>query len=660
MDNIICEKMNYCLNMYVNEYHNMEVEDMALILLEQLLTLVKSQCGYIACSHALEPEKMKYVAVKGLEPHIKLGDIALFKQNKTFFVPLHLRSTWIVSSLSFKKKLCGVIGFQNLTNMDANATKEWLKPFLSVCSNIIGGYIMSQSVNSQHDMFLSTMSHEIRTPLNGIVGMSRILKESNPLTSEQKSYINVVSECTYQLLELVNDILDFSKMGCDQLLLESEPFDLRTCVEEVYDLVYLRIQEKKLNLWSDYTDKTPVYFVGDKKRIRQILLNLVNNAIKFTEMGHITIRIYAQKSDSVGKNWTVHFEIEDTGIGIQQMHNDIIFKSFQQVRNQNPNCDGTGLGLAICKKLCKLMNGDIEIKNSTVGKGTCMHFYIPLNEASENFKMEKEKESAMQSLKDKTILVVDTQTSRRIKLVDELMKLQTKVHSCSTFEEGLAYINHHIMFDICMIEKTEKANQLITELKQTPIVEIEFTDKDISSVSFSYSVSSSLLGAMRNRSGSNSNLNRIPMDILVVEDNPYNLYVIVEMLRKLGYDEKNIDTAKTGTESIQKSITKVYDIILMDLLLPMISGTDATAQILNYYKNKCPKHLKPMMDKYDSLFPTVIALTAMVTDQARSKCKQVGFKGFLSKPIDKEELDTMLTIVTKRRLQSRKLLSGTK
>jgi CheY-like chemotaxis protein len=296
------------------------------------------------------------------------------------------------------------------------------------------------------------------------------------------------------------------------------------------------------------------------------------------------------------------------------------------------------------------MNGNIQVKSSIVGKGTCMHFFIPLIEAPENFKLEKEKDLIMQSLKDKTVLLIDTQAPRRIKLLDELVKLQMKVHACSSDTEALAYVTHHIVFDVCIRERLNTSSRLDTELKQTPTLYIgeDIPDQHL----FIEKISSNLLGVLRERPTHNST----PLDILVVEDNPYNLFVIVEMLRKLSYDEKCIDTAKTGTEAIQKSVTKVYDVILMDLLLPSIDGIAATQQILNYYKNKCPKHLRPSIDKYDSLIPTVLALTAMITDETKIKCKQAGMKGFLSKPICKEELDTMLSIVSKRRLQSRKLL----
>lgn len=429
---------------------------------------------------------------------------------------------------------------------------------------------------------------------------------------------------------------------------------------------------------------------GDKKRLRQILLNLVNNAVKFTDSGNINIKVYKSppglessiSSNSISSTSTssltnpilLHFDVEDTGVGISQTDRNNIFKSFRQIRNHcQPNCDGVGLGLAICKKLCKLMGGDIEVKSSTMGKGTCMHFIIPFTEASQNYKHQKEKEAFMHTLKDKNVLLVDTQVQRRLKILDQLVTLETKPCACSTVEEALAYLNHHITFDICLTEKLKyRMEDLTRELKQTPIIYLDDNTPSTPSPSPSSPSSSPILpqpqvdcstlfqlliNCLKTKSkGITDSVKQF--NILVVEDNPYNLFVIVEMLKKMGYQDSFIDTAKSGTEAIQKSVSKVYDIILMDLLLPSVDGISATSQILRYYKNKCPKHLSINIDKYDSLLPTIIALTAMITDQTREKCRQVGMKGFLSKPIDKEELETMLNIITKRRIQSSKLLSS--
>jgi nitrogen-specific signal transduction histidine kinase/AmiR/NasT family two-component response regulator len=529
-------------------------------------------------------------------------------------------------------------------------------------------FMSKHTVATQQDLFLSTISHEIRTPLNGIVGMSRILKESQPLTDEQKSYMNVVSECTYQLLELINDILDFSKMDCDQFSLDlSIPVDMRACLEEVYDLVYLRVQEKKVSLWCEVKEDVPLYIVGDKKRIRQVILNLVNNAIKFTDRGQIHIFVYTSDShrDEHIREQQLHIEVKDTGVGIPESKKDVIFKNFQQVRTQKPNADGVGLGLAICKKLCKVMGGDIEVKWSALGKGTCMHFFLPMKLPPQEFNELKDKEECMDLLRDKKILLIDPDVYRRMKWTESLVKMNTRPQACSTPEEGALFLKS-MDFDACIryaYDQSNKSSDQSNTSSDHPMPILTHSDHSIPTLIIDNTVYLSTLcvtlGTLFKKQKTPSSVRRslltsdtsksVSADILVVEDNPYNMMVICEMLKKFGFDDKMIDKAVTGPEAIQKGISKQYDIILMDLLLPIVDGISAAVQILTHYRNRCPKHLRFSVDKYDHLLPTIIALTAMVTPDTQAKCKSSGFKGFLTKPIDKEELDTMLTIVLKRR-----------
>lgn len=652
-----------CLEQYSTK--EMELDELCQMVLTTTLEWSKGKYGYVACGTAIEPDKMKYTAMVNMDMYLKRRDIRLYKPNQTFFTPAHLRDRWILIPLNFRSKLYGVMGFENVSGQTNEEFKIWLTPFIQTVVTMLDGHMMTRYVTTQQDLFLSTMSHEIRTPLNGIVGMGRILKESYPLTDEQKSYINVVSECTYQLLELINDILDFSKMDCDQLELFSEPFDLRMCLEEVYDLMFLRMQEKKLNFWCNIREDVPTYWMGDKKRIRQIFLNLVNNAIKFTEKGQIEIYIYVENS-------ILHAQVKDTGVGIPESQQESVFKSFRQVRTQKPNADGVGLGLAICKKLCKLMNGDIDIRSSKIGQGTCMHFYLPLSEAPEQFRSAKEKEISMEILRDKTVLLVDSKSSRRIQLLEQLVNLRMKPLACATYEEGLAYW-HMSPTDLVMMEMSQTLPSSLPSsspssspsLSSLPLIN-EIHDKKIPILSLSeftniHDLSQQILFMLRSSSTSTNTVQKrqqiFPMDILIVEDNPHNMTVICETLKKIGYVEKNIDKAVNGAEAIQKAVSKQHDIILMDILLPTVDGLSAGAQILTFYRNKCPKHIRCAIDKYESLTPTIIALTAMVTSETQTRCKQAGFKGFLSKPINREELETMLAIISKRRQQSRKNLS---
>jgi len=669
----LCEIMTVCLNKFVTSCHEIEIEEMSSILLDHILKLSGGKYGYIACSHTIDQDQMKYVATREMETYnIKLHDTVMYNPQRTFFTPSHLRAKWLLIPLHFKNQLCGVVGIENATPKSHSEFQEFIKIFCpTMVSNIIGCYLTFQTVSDNNDHFLSMISHELRSPLNSIVGMSRILKESSPLTEDQKTYIHVIVECTYQLLELINDILDFSKMGCDQLKLDSEPFDLHSCVEEVYDLVYLKVQEKKLNFQSQVEPRIPL-FMGDKKRIRQILLNLVHNAIKFTDQGNITVKIYKEKKEN--DKYCVHFEVEDTGMGIPQTHLDTVFKSFQQVKTQKPNVEGVGLGLAICKKLCQMMGGDIHIKSTTLGRGTCMHFFLLLNLAPEYFQRSKEKESMMNTLKDKNVLLIDSQTPRRIKLLGDLVKMNMKPYACSTTIEGLSYLSH-MTFDFVLLEENKLENESIVkeimnfylpliylqdkknlepklhEITKDLTVGVYLSDDEIFSDQCDHKIATTFISLIKEKK--ETKVSPIPLDILVVEDNCYNLFVIMEMLKKLNYDEKMIDKAVNGSEAVLKGVSKVYDVILMDLLLPSIDGISACTQILNYHKSRVPKHLKASLEKYESLLPTVLALTALVTSSTKEKCKNAGMKGFLSKPIDKDELETMLSIVAKKRQNSK-------
>lgn len=648
MSSELSSVLSHCLNTYHQTQPEMELDDICMMFLKATLELSKGKYGYVACGTALDPDKMKYTATVGMEMYLKSQDIKSYKPNRTFFTPAHLRDKWILLPLSIHDKLYGIIGFEHSvdqTHKTHEGFKRMISPFIpQLASVVLDAHLTTRTVSTQQDLFLSTMSHEIRTPLNGIVGMSRILKESSPLSDEQKSYINVVSECTYQLLELINDILDFSKMDCDQLQLNHDPFDVRVCVEEVYDLVYLRVQEKKINMWYNVNDTVPSFLMGDKKRFRQVILNLVNNSIKFTDRGQIDLRIYCLEQK-------LHVEVQDTGLGIPKAQRENVFKSFRQVRTQRPNSDGVGLGLAICKKLCKLMGGDIYIQSSGVSQGTCMHFYIPMEKPSEQFRLSKEKETSMEFMRDKKILLIDPQLPRRIQWLESLVHFHTQPYACGTVEEGMAYLNAMAM-DIILMD----SEFIVLPSLPIPSLPIGHIDK-IELADLPLVLSKLFKGTPKPQPFKSSNA-VIPMDILIVEDNPYNMMVISEMLKKLGYEERWIDKAVTGAESIQKALTKQYDVILMDLLLPLVDGIAAGTQILHYYRARCPKNLKYTVDKYESLLPTIIALTAMVTSETQNRCKIAGFKGFLTKPLDKEELETMLTIVSKRRQSSRKRIAS--
>lgn len=636
-----------CVEQYASQ--EWELEELCTLILHQTLSLTQGQQGYVACGSLLEPDKMRYVASVNLDRYIKPKDVKLYRPNQTFFTPLHLRDRWLLIPLPFRSKLYGVLGVENGKGSSVTDLKSWLQPWApGLVAVLLHNFFTTRDTLTQQDLFLSTVSHEIRTPLNGIVGMGRILKESQPLTEEQKSYLGVMNECTYQLLELMNDILDFSKMDCEQLPLVLETFDLPQCFEEIYDLVYLRVQEKRLTLQIHPLEHLPRQWKGDKKRLRQIVLNLVNNAIKYTDQGSIEVKVEMKDrggpSDvSAVKSPTwLHVEVKDTGVGIPAAQRDHVFKSFHQVRMQRPNVEGVGLGLAICKKLCHLMGGEVYLHSSVVGQGTSVRFYLPLE----------------------VVLIADSQTSRRLELMGQALKWSLRPVGCSTQEEGLMYLTLQAP-QMVWVEVSPWMAQLEQKVKDlglpcVSLVSCVEGDALWSQVSRAWSQRGE--ATRKEDRGTPVPVSPGPvvatpaLDILVVEDNPHNMTVVCEFLKKLGYPDHCIHKATNGADAIQKAIAKAYDVILMDLLLPMVDGVTAGMQIIQYYKSRCPKNLKFVMDKYESLVPTVVALTAMVTTETQSRCKQAGFKGFLTKPLNREELETMLTVIQRRRHQSRQNL----
>lgn len=685
IERLISKKMMECLETFADETPTKEkspnLKNITSNLLKTTLSVTKGLHGYVACSNSLEDESLHYVAIYNMENYISLGETFNFSHNRTMFVPTHMKKNWIFFPLFFRKRLCSVFGIENLTGIEHSILKPLMRPLFLVLSNIIGTNLLTVEVSNAHDMFLSTMSHEIRTPLNGIVGMARLLKESEPLTDLQKENIDVISSCSFQLIDIINDILDFSKMGCGRLKLEEKPFDLYSCLEEAYDVVFLKAQEKKLHLWFDVNFDVSSFVVGDKKRIRQILINLLSNAIKYTEHGHITVRVNASNI-SENDPYIISFEVEDTGCGIPAYQFDTVFNAFQQANKETR--EGTGLGLAICKKLSHLMGGSMRIKHSVVGKGTCMEFQIPLSNAKEDYKIQKEKKRMAKQLKDKTVLVVDPSPQTRIGIMSRLTQLEMKPLICNTCEEALLYLQTDLSIDVVIadvdvVEKLTKHleyNIPIVILKElgrkspktdhrTLTLRKDSYQTHLEKVLYKVLAQETTNTPETSPQSSSSKISTKPrvsvkypnVNILIVEDNPYNLRVASQMLEKIGYNPQNIGHAKNGIEAIQYTSKKFYDIILMDLIMPSMNGYDATSQILNHFKKICPhKHL---YDKYDHLRPTIVAMTACVMDNDREKCKKFGMSAFLGKPINKDELETMLDIVLRRRDRSKKIFDKT-
>lgn len=542
----------------------------------------------------------------------------------------------------------------------------------------------AEQAYNHKSIFLANMSHEIRTPLNGIIGMLTLLEDTS-LSSEQQDYINMVKECSFNLMTIINDILDYSKLEVGKIVLDTRPMCLQDCIESTNDIILSKVYEKTLEYTFNISTDVPKGIIADSNRIKQILLNLLSNAIKFTDRGTIFLNVESIKPDDFALLYNLHgskpdsetklnpdftairFDITDTGCGITDVDKCKLFKSFSQIDNHITSkvYQGTGLGLAISKELVELMGGCIWLDWSEPHKGSRFSFIIQA-EIPVSTEMPVHNQEGNTVLRNANVLIVDDNLYNRLSLTGIVTKWGMKPHAFSNSEEAL-YFTRITQFDIGLIDicmpkcdghtfATKLREQTEFNNKTMPLIALSsLGDKKPASKLFLAHLIKPIKEAKLKQlcvDSLRNNVRNVTTDlelptkqslqcyidnnelvtlrdnirILLAEDVYINQRVVVSFLNKLGFN--NIQVVENGQQCLDYVFANKYDIILLDIRMPLLNGEVVLKRIQEHFSNIPEQNI-----------PYIVAVTAYCLREDKMKYLNMGFDDYIPKPVSLKDLN---------------------